>query len=220
MTRRPYHRAVDEGPEVDERTLGAERRWVEGVAAASVERADALKRADAALDRARSLNARMHERAIAELDEALARNRAEATAAHAEATAQAEARFAELNAGVDGRERGLAAKARKEAMALEERYESDYTERLTFAEGLLDDQTEEFTRVRNRKCRSYEAMREKVAATVLEAESVVRGYRQRPLKVREDASAPGEESALESGWSDLGRRLEALRRCRTASVFR
>jgi hypothetical protein len=220
MTRRPYHRAVDEGPEVDERTLGAERRWVEGVAAASVERADALKRADAALDRARSLNARMHERAIAELDEALARNRAEATAAHAVATAQAEARFAELNAGVDGRERGLAAKARKEAMALEERYESDYTERLTFAEGLLDDQTEEFTRVRNRKCRSYEAMREKVAATVLEAESVVRGYRQRPLKVREDASAPGEESALESGWSDLGRRLEALRRCRTASVFR
>ncbi|MFM8697695.1 MAG: FtsK/SpoIIIE domain-containing protein [Phycisphaerales bacterium] len=202
------------GPFTDERAL------VEALHEAAAARTAAMDGARREAARMRSLNDRMHAQAIETIR--AARESAEASIRDeaAREIERIEEHAAQEAERVRREEAKIRADAARHAEKAEEEARGKYEERIWMAESVYEAALPEIRKWREAQVTRAESARTQVAALVAEAESVVRGYRQRPLRAAPVPDAPADAASIRDAAALLQERLAALRACRSAGIFR
>jgi hypothetical protein len=207
-----------------EEQLGApftdERALVEALHEAASARVAAIDGARREAARMRSLNDRMHAQAVETIR--AARESAEASIREecASELERIEERAALEAERVRREEAKIRADAARHAEKAEEEARGKYEERIWMAESVYEAALPEIRKWREAQVTRADAARAQVAALVSEAESVVRGYRQRPLRAAPSPDAPADAASIRDAAALLQERLDALRACRSAGIFR
>ncbi len=217
----PYHRDVDARPDEGRDTpFGDERDLVQRLRDAAADRVREWSAAREAADRQRSLNRRMNERAVADLEAgstalvASIKAQSAATLARIEEEAIAEAER------VRREEATVRADAERDAERAEEKAQAKYEERIWMAESVLEAALPAIRKRRDDELAAADEASRHVESLLAERERIIRGYRQRPPRVRADDDAPGDRSAVSSAIRELEESIDGLRTCRAAGVFR
>lgn len=217
----PYHRVVASRPDEGRDTpFGDERDLVQRLRDAAAERVAEWTAAREDANRRRSLNRRMNERALADLEAGSAALVASIKAQSAANLARIEEEAIADADRVRREEATVRADAERNAERAEEKAQAKYEERIWMAESVLEAALPAIRKRRDDEFAAADDARRHVDALLAERERIIRGYRQRPPRIRPDDAAPGDRTAVTAAIRDLEAAIDGLRACRAAGVFR
>ena len=217
---RSYHLAVQDAADGSQTPFEGERGLVERLYRGARERHEAMDAADAQAARSRALNRRMNEQAVATIAESRADGERTIRAEWARRKAEIEAFAASEAERVRTEEEKVRSDALRHAENTEDETRAKYDERIWMAESVLEAALPAIRKWRDGQSELLDGFEKQVRATIADAEALVRSYRQPVRATEPDVAAPADAAEMKSGIADLTERLDALRRCRAASIFR